>query len=91
MRIFPKANEVNRAWFGECESIPVPDSILERVIEPDNSASSKKLVKISDYGATNLEAVAILENISQSALVDRLLTSPCMFVKASSSAAMQIQ
>lgn len=82
MRIFPKANEVNRAWFGECESIPVPDSILERVIEPDNSASSKKLVKISDYGATNLEAVAILENISQSALVDRLLTSPCMFVKA---------
>lgn len=82
MRIFPDANEVNRTWFGECESIPVPDSILERVSEPDNSAPSKKLVKISDYGATNLEAVATLENISQSTLVDRLLTSPCMFVKA---------
>ena len=82
MRIFPDANEVNRNWFGECEPIPVPDSVLNRVSEPDNSSPSKKLVKISDYGATNLEAVATLENISQSALVDRLLTSPCMFVKA---------
>lgn len=82
MRIYPKANEVNRTWFGECESIPVPDAILEQVSEPDNSTPSKKLVKISDYGATNLEAVATLENTSQSALVDRLLTSPCMFVKA---------
>lgn len=82
MRNYPKANEVNRTWFGECESIPVPDSVLEQVSEPENPAPSKKLVKISDYGATNLEAVATLENISQSALVDRLLTSPCMFVKA---------
>lgn len=81
-RLYPEADEVDRSWFSACQPIPVPDSILEDVSEADNSSPSKKLVKISDCGAANLEAVAALENTSQSALVDRLLTSPQMCVKA---------